>query len=204
MQIRELAVPDAFEVTPRQHHDERGTFLEWYRFEPLAEAVGHPLHLAQANTSVSARGVLRGIHYADVPPSQAKYVTCTRGAVLDVVVDLRVGSPTFGAWDAVRLDTVERRAVYVAEGLGHAFLALEDDATVTYLCSTVYSPGREHEVNALDEALGIAWPDDVEPRLSPKDAQAPTLAQARQQGLLPSWQACQDLYAALRASGGRP
>jgi dTDP-4-dehydrorhamnose 3,5-epimerase len=75
------------------------------------------------------------VHYADVPPSQAKYVTCLRGAVLDVVVDIRVGSPTFGSWDLVRLDDIDRRAVYIAEGLGHAFMALTDDATVSYLCS---------------------------------------------------------------------
>ncbi len=96
MQIRELKIPDSYEVTPRQFPDERGVFLEWYRFDRLAEVVGHPLDLAQGNTSVSKRGVVRGIHFADVPPSQAKYVTATHGAVLDFVIDIRVGSPTFG------------------------------------------------------------------------------------------------------------
>ena len=98
MKIRPLAVEGAFEIIPAPHGDSRGLFLEWYRFDRLAEAVGHPMRLAQANLSVSARGVVRGIHYADVPPGQAKYVTCSRGAVLDAVVDLRVGSPTFGQW----------------------------------------------------------------------------------------------------------
>ena len=147
MKIRELEVPDAYAVTTTQHRDDRGAFLEWYRFEPLEEAVGHPLRLAQANCSVSRRGTVRGIHYADVPPSQAKYVTCVRGAVLDVVIDLRVGSPAFGRYDAVRLDDDERAAVYLAEGLGHAFVALTDDATVVYLCNEVYSPtarARDH------------------------------------------------------------
>jgi dTDP-4-dehydrorhamnose 3,5-epimerase len=201
VQVRPLAVADAYAVTPRAFADERGVFLEWYRFEPLEEAVGHPLRLRQANCSVSRRGTLRGVHYADVPPSQAKYVTCLRGAVLDVVVDIRVGSPTFGACDAVQLDDVDHRAVYLAEGLGHAFIALTDDATVTYLCSEVYAPEREHGLQPLDPGLGIDWPSGVEPLLSPKDEKAPTLAVARDQGLLPDYAACRALYAALAASG---
>ena len=112
MKIRPLTVQGAYEVSPVQHTDTRGTFLEWYRFDALAAAVGHPLELAQANMSVSARDVVRGIHFADVPPGQAKYVVCVSGAVLDVVVDLRTGSPTYGQWESVRLDDVDRRAVY--------------------------------------------------------------------------------------------
>lgn len=201
MQVRALAVPDAFELTPRVFADDRGVFLEWYRHEALTEAVGHPLDLRQANCSVSRRGTLRGIHYADVPPSQAKYVTCLSGAVLDAVVDIRVGSPTFGAWDLVRLDDVDRRAVYVAEGLGHAFLALTDDAVVSYLCSEVYAPQRERGLHPLDPAVGVAWPAEVEPLLSPKDAVAPTLAEAADQGLLPSYADCRAFYATLGTPG---
>ncbi len=197
MEFRELKVPGALEITPRQFADDRGTFLEWFKDAAFARAVGHDLDLAQANCSVSRRGVLRGIHYADVPPGQAKYVTCVRGAVLDVAVDIRVGSPTFGAWDSVLLDTVDRRAIYLAEGLGHAFLALEDDSTVVYLCSTAYAPEREHEIHPLDPAIGINWPADVEPLLSPKDAAAPTLAQARDAGLLPDDQVVRDYVASL-------
>src|SRR5690606_21424643 len=137
----------------------------------LAEAVGHPLTLAQANLSVSAAGVVRGIHYAEVPPGQAKYVTCPSGAVLDVVVDLRVGSPTFGRWEAVRLDDVDRRAVYLTEGLGHGFCALTEGATVAYLCSTTYHPAAERSIHPLDPALGITWPVDA-PHLSARDANA--------------------------------
>ena len=136
MTFRELAVPGAWEFTPTQHGDPRGVFLEWFQGDPLAQRVGHRVSLAQANCSVSAAGVVRGIHFADVPPGQAKYVTCPRGAVLDVVVDLRVGSPTFGRWDGVMLDDQDRRAVYISEGLGHAFMSLEDDSTLVYLCST--------------------------------------------------------------------
>ncbi|MGZ4592387.1 MAG: dTDP-4-dehydrorhamnose 3,5-epimerase family protein [Actinomycetes bacterium] len=199
MDVRELKVPDAFEFTPRQHPDDRGVFLEYFKSGPLVEAIGHPLRLEQANCSVSSRGTLRGIHFAQVPPSQAKYVTCVTGAGLDVVVDIRVGSPTYGQWDAVVLDETDRRAVYVAEGLGHAFLATSDNATLMYLCSEGYNPGREHGVNPLDPAIGIEWPSEVTPLLSPKDAAAPTLAQAEQQGLLPTFAACQAFYARLRA-----
>ncbi|MFI5937429.1 dTDP-4-dehydrorhamnose 3,5-epimerase family protein [Actinoplanes sp. NPDC051494] len=197
MRIRPLSVEGAFEVTPVQHGDARGTFLEWYRFDALAAAVGHPLDLAQANLSVSARGAVRGIHFADVPPGQAKYVTCVSGAVLDVVVDLRLGSPTFGTWDSVRLDDTDRRAVYLAEGLGHGFCALTEGAVVTYLCSSTYRPGHEHGIDPLDPELGIAWPTDT-PLLSTKDEQAPSLARARETGLLPDHAACSAYAAASR------
>jgi dTDP-4-dehydrorhamnose 3,5-epimerase len=198
MKIRPLAIEGAYEVTPVQHGDSRGLFLEWYRFDQLGAELGHPLRLAQANISVSAAGVVRAVHYAAVPPGQAKYITCTRGAVLDVVVDLRVGSPTFGRWDSVRLDDTDRRCVYVAEGLGHGFCALTDNATLTYLCSETYAPEREHTIHALDPELGIAWPLGA-PLLSERDAAAPTLAQARERGLLPDYGACVEYTASLRA-----
>jgi dTDP-4-dehydrorhamnose 3,5-epimerase len=200
MEVRQLEIPDAFEFTPRQHPDDRGVFLEWFKAEPLQKAVGHRLTLAQANISVSKKGTVRGIHFAQVPPSQAKYVTCNAGALLDVVVDIRVGSPTYGRWEAVRLDTQNRKALYVAEGLGHVFIALEDDTAITYLCSTGYNPGREHGINPLDPAIGIEWPADVEPLLSPKDAAAPTLAEAATAGLLPTYEDCQAYYGQLRTA----
>ena len=186
MQIRELSVPGAFEVTPRQFPDDRGVFFEWYRFDALAEAVGHPLSLRQGNGSVSRKGVVRGIHFADVPPSQAKYVTVAHGAGLDFVIDIRVGSPTVGQWDSVVLDTVDRRALYIAEGLGHCFVALTDDAVVSYLVSEVFSPTREHGITPLDETVGLEMPFPLdELLLSPKDLEAPTLLEAASAGLLP-------------------
>jgi dTDP-4-dehydrorhamnose 3,5-epimerase len=189
MKIVPLPIEGAWEILPAQHGDGRGLFLEWYRHDRLTEAVGHPLRLAQANMSVSARGVVRGIHFADVPPGQAKYVTCVRGAVFDVVVDLRVGSPTFGQWERVLLDGADRRAVYIAEGLGHGFCALSDDATLTYLCSEIYAPQREHGVHPLDPDLAIPWPAPA-PVLSDRDAAGPSLSQARADGLLPDYQQC--------------
>ena len=204
MQIRELTVPDAYEITPVVHGDSRGAFFEWFRADKLEEATGRRLDLRQANASVSAAGSVRGIHFADVPPSQAKWVFCPRGALLDVVVDIRVGSPTFGQWDSVLLDDVDRRAVFVTEGLGHAFVALEDDTTINYLCTATYNPGREHGVNPLDPAIGIEWPTTgrdgtpLEHLLSAKDTDAPTLAEAEADGLLPQYDEVQAFLSSLR------
>ena len=189
MDIAPLSIEGAWEITPRLHGDPRGLFTEWYRFDHLAEAVGHPLDLRQGNLSVSAAGVVRGIHFADVPPGQAKYIMCTRGAVLDVIVDIRVGSPTFGQWQGVRLGEDNRKAVYVSEGLGHGFCALTDDATLTYLCSATYNPGHEHGIHPLDAELGIEWPAEV-PQLSERDLKSPSLAEAKDSGLLPDYAAC--------------
>ncbi|MFI9271272.1 dTDP-4-dehydrorhamnose 3,5-epimerase [Kitasatospora sp. NPDC052896] len=192
--MRELTIEGAFEVVPQLHGDQRGLFTEWYRFDRLAEAAGRSLRLAQANLSVSSRGVVRGIHFADTPPGQAKYVTCVRGAVLDVVVDLRVGSPTFGRWEAVRLDDVERHAAFLPEGLGHGFCALTDVATLSYLCSATYNPAAEHAVHPFDAELGIEWPGTT-PLLSARDAAAPTMAEAAAAGLLPSYEVCRSYLA---------
>lgn len=198
MEIRPLSIAGAFVVTPRQFHDSRGTFTEGFRADHLAEAIGHELRIRQTNISVSTAGALRGIHYADVPPSQAKYVTATSGAFVDFVVDLRVGSPTFGEWDSVVLDTVDRRAVYVPEGLGHALACLEGGTTV-YLCSEVFNPAGEHAVNPLDPTVGLALPEGFVPVVSDKDAAAPTLEAAAEQGLLPTLEACLAFTASLAA-----
>jgi dTDP-4-dehydrorhamnose 3,5-epimerase len=188
VQIRELSIPDAYEISPVLRGDDRGIFLEWYRFDVLEETIGHPLILRQANTSVSKRGVVRGIHFADIPPGQAKYVTATHGAVMDYVIDIRVGSPMFGQWDTVLLDDIDRRAIYLSEGLGHAFVAMTDNATVSYLVTDTYNPSREHGINPLDPEVGLVFPDDAgELILSPKDTEAPSLAEASASGLLPTW-----------------
>lgn len=202
MQIRELSIPDAYEITPKQHADDRGLFLEWYRFDRLEETVGHALNLRQGNTSVSKRGSVRGIHFADIPVGQAKYVTATHGAVLDFAIDIRVGSPTYGQWDTVLLDDKDRRAIYVSEALGHCFVALTDDATVSYLVSDVYNPTREHGINPLDPEIGLRFPEEAgELLLSPKDTEAPGLAEAAAAGLLPTWEAARAFYASLDNGG---
>lgn len=187
MGLRELSISGAWEVTSTTLRDDRGGFLEAYRAETLADAIGHRFDLAQMNVSISRRGVVRGIHFADVPPSQAKYVQCFRGAIIDFVIDIRVGSPTFGQWDAVRLDDVTRSALYISEGLGHAFVALEDDTTVGYLVSEVYNAPREHGISPLDPAIGLEFPIPLDELvLSDKDRDAPTLAEALAAGTLPS------------------
>jgi dTDP-4-dehydrorhamnose 3,5-epimerase len=198
VKIRELAVPDSYVVDLVAHGDPRGRFTEWYRADVLGSALGFGLTLTQANHSVSARGVLRGVHFALVPPGQAKYVYCPSGRVLDIVVDIRVGSPTFGMHDSVVLDSDEPRAVYLAEGLGHAFVSLADDTSVTYLCSTGYSPGREFAIDPFDPALALPWPTDMQFELSARDEAAPSLAAAREQGLLPTMEQCAARYAELR------
>ncbi|MFI8099571.1 dTDP-4-dehydrorhamnose 3,5-epimerase family protein [Streptomyces sp. NPDC086023] len=189
MRFSELSVSGCWEIGPDQHTDVRGAFLEWFRPDLLAEVVGHTMTVAQANVSVSAKGVVRGIHFSVVPPGQAKYVTCVRGAVLDVVVDLRVGSPGFGRWEAVRLDDVDRTALYIPAGLGHGFCALTDDATLCYLSSETYAPHLEHAIDPLDTSLAIDWPTE-RPVLSERDLAAPSLAAARASGILPDYAAC--------------
>jgi dTDP-4-dehydrorhamnose 3,5-epimerase len=185
-----LDVDGAWVVSPRIYADRRGSFLEWFRNGELRACLSREFAVAQGNCSVSRRGVIRGIHFADVPPGQAKYVTCVTGSVLDVVVDLRVGSPGFGRWAAVPLNDETRQAVFVAEGLGHGLVALSEEATILYLCSAPYRPGREHGVHPLDPDIGIAWPSGVPQVLSDKDAAAPSLAQARSAGLLPDYLEC--------------
>lgn len=191
MESRPLTIRGAVEFTPAQHGDDRGVFFEHYRFEPLADALGHPFTVRQGNTSVSKRGTVRGIHYALVPPGQAKYVTALSGAVLDFVIDLRVGSPTFATWEAVRLDDVDRRAVYLAEGLGHCFVALTEGAVVSYLVSEVYNPQRELGISPTDPDIGLSFPPEAgELLLSPKDLAAPSLADALASGALPTYDDC--------------
>lgn len=208
MQSRQLAIQDAWEFTPIVFPDDRGSFHEFYRFDAVSEAVGHPLVLRQGNISVSSKGVARGIHYALVPPGQAKYVVAPRGAFMDYVIDLRVGSPTFGEWDSVLIDDVDHRAVYLAEGLGHALVALTDHATVSYLISEVYSPSRELAIDLFDPDIALELPAGFEkPVRSPKDAAAPTLADALAANSLPTWESTRAFDAAPRdesaARGGK-
>lgn len=204
MQFRELAVPGVIEFIPQVFPDARGQFVAPFQDAAFVRATGHRLRLAQANHSVSRRGVIRGVHFADVPPGQAKYVYCAHGALLDVAVDVRVGSPTFGRWVSVTLDARSCRAVYLAEGIGHAFLALADGTVMAYLCSTRYHPASERSVSALDQALRLPWPAGLDVVLSERDRAAPTLAEAAAAGILPRWEDCLTRYAELRAAYPSP
>jgi dTDP-4-dehydrorhamnose 3,5-epimerase len=194
----ELSIGGAWLYSPRVWPDQRGRFFELFRGQEFARDLGYRLEVAQVNCSVSHRGVIRGIHFADVPPGQAKFVCCVQGRILDVVVDLRAGSPTFRRWQAVELAGADGRAVFLAEGLGHAFTPLSDEATVVYLCSTGYDPDAEHGVHPLDPDLGIGWPAGADVVLSGKDAAAPGLAEALRLGLLPGYDACLARARALR------
>ena len=201
MGVRELDIPGAWEITPAVHGDSRGLFFEWLTDRGFTAFAGHHLDVRQANCSVSSAGVLRGLHFAQLPPSQAKYVTCVHGSVFDVVVDIRVGSPTFGRWDSVLLDDKDHRTIYISEGLGHGFLALQDNSTVMYLCSAEYNPQREHTICATDPTLAIDWPlvGGAAPCLSDRDAAAPSLNEVRASGLLPTWEQTQRFISRMRS-----
>lgn len=176
MRFRNMGIEGAWVFTPVQHHDDRGTFFESYTAATLREATGRGMTLAQLNVSVSGRGVVRGVHAAHVPPGQAKYVQCLSGRILDVVVDIRAESPTFGQYAAVELDDRDREAVFISEGLGHAFCVLSDSATVSYATSTPYDPALEFGIDPLDPDLALPWPADMTLVLSPKDRAAPRLS----------------------------
>lgn len=170
--VERLKVNDCWIYTPRIFKDDRGSFLEWFQDSTFLSNTGSKFNLAQANISKSAKGVIRGIHFAKNPPGQAKYVTCLTGKVFDVVVDLRKGSPTFGKWDSVILDAQNPKMLYVPSGIGHGFMALEDDSTFVYLCDQRYNPNNEFDISPFDEFLDISWPSEINPMLSLKDESA--------------------------------
>jgi NDP-hexose 3,5-(Or5-) epimerase len=199
VKITEMAVPNGYRIVPERHLDQRGLFYEAFRADELSEAIGYPFVVGQGNYSISRRNTLRGIHGTTIPPGQAKLVTCVRGAVLDVVVDLRVGSRTFGMFDMTRQDEESGIAVYLADGLGHAFLALTDDTCMSYMCSAEYVPGTMIEISPLDPDIGIPWGLTDAPIMSDKDAAAPTLAEAAAAGMLPTHEDCLAFYATLMA-----
>ena len=204
MHAEPTSIEGSWVFTPLQHTDDRGVFLESFKESVLTDTVGHSFDLKQMNISVSRQGTVRGIHFADVPPGQAKYVQCFHGAILDIVVDIRVGSPTFGRWEAVELDAHTRMGLYVAEGLGHAFCALTESVTVGYLCSEPYAPTREHGINPLDPDLSLPWPDGANSLISPKDAAAPSLSEAMETAALPAFTDCQLWSANWNSARTRP
>ena len=200
MEARELSLAGVWEFTPILRPDDRGVFLESFKSTVFEAHVGRPFDLKQMNISMSRGGTVRGVHFADVPPGQAKYVQCFSGSILDIVVDIRVGSPTFGACEAVELTDTSRSGLFIPEGFGHAFCALSDSVTVGYLCSEEYAPAREHGIHPLDPELNLPWPAMASTVLSPKDADAPTLAQAVATGLLPDYSACLEFAVTMNGS----
>jgi len=198
-----LSIDGAWVYRPRIFRDDRGFFTEAYGLAEFTADVGYALDLRQVNASVSRQGVIRGIHFTDVPPGQAKYVFCPKGALLDVIVDIRVGSPTFGRWEAVRLDETDRRAIFLEHGLGHAITALSAEATAVYLCTSTYAPAVDRELNPFDPDLAITWPGTEQDLvLSAKDRAAPSLAELLAAGALPDYARCERLRDELRTRAG--
>ena len=168
---------------PKVFVDSRGHFFESFRQDVTLEETGFDFKVAQVNNSLSAKGVLRGIHFKQNPPGQAKFVSVISGAIIDVAIDLRKSSPTFGKWQAFELSAENRHSLFLGHGIGHAFLALEDRTQVSYLCDTVFEPTLEHGINPL--SAGIQWQSYAEKHsiqsfsISEKDELAPSFAEAQ-------------------------
>lgn len=195
MEFRQLSIPGAFEVQPQIFGDSRGFFYESFRKDKLSEVVGHPVDIVQTNTSLSQKGVLRGIHLAQVPRGQAKYVSVLVGSIVDYVVDLRIDSKTYGKWEAIELSSVKHNSVYVPEGCGHAFLSLEDNTLVNYLVTDVFRPEREFGIHPLDSDIGLEFPIDIDQLLiSDKDLNAPSLEEVRTLNLLSTGAEIEKMY----------
>ena len=181
--LRETTLAGVLWIEPSVHADERGVFLETYQRERYREA-GIGLEFVQDNHSRSRRGVLRGFHYQDLTAPMAKLVRCSSGAVLDIVVDLRVGSGTFGRSFAMELSGENHRQLLVPVGLGHAFLTLSEQADVEYKCSGYYDPAAEQTIAWNDPEIAAAWPIKT-PIVSSKDASGMTLAEYRTRPAFP-------------------
>jgi dTDP-4-dehydrorhamnose 3,5-epimerase len=179
MQIEPTALPDVLVLTPRRFGDARGWFMETWNAARMAEA-GLDLPWVQDNHSFSAaKGTLRGLHFQSPPRAQDKLVRCSRGAILDVAVDIRTGSPSYGKWVAVELTHENGRQLFVPKGFLHGFVTLTDDTEVQYKCTDLYSPEHDGAVRWDDPAIGIDW-GVTAPMLSDKDTKAPLLSQIGQ------------------------
>jgi dTDP-4-dehydrorhamnose 3,5-epimerase len=190
MKAQPLKISGSWKIEFQKFDDNRGFFYESFKEEDFKKLIGRNLNIKQTNTSSSSKGSVRGIHYALVPPSQAKLVQCQRGSIKDYVIDIRVGSPTFGQFEEIELNENSASAVFIEEGLAHAFVALENQTVVTYFVTEKYNPEREKGINPFDRTLNVKWPD-LELILSEKDKQAISLDEAKIQGLLPSFDECQ-------------
>lgn len=178
LEVTPLALDGVLEIRPRRFEDERGFFSETWNFARWTEA-GIDTDFVQDNHSLSKdKGVLRGLHYQAPPMAQAKLVRVSRGAVFDVAVDIRPGSPTFGKWVSTILSAEQWNQLFVPEGFAHGFLTLQPDTEVQYKTSAPYSPEHDRAIRFDDPAIGIDWPiDGNELILSDKDRSAPLLAE---------------------------
>ena len=174
MKLTPLGIDGVWLAESPIFNDERGSFREWFKFDAVTSEKIPKFKVVQSNTSISSKGVIRGIHFSQGTFPQSKWVTCLRGEILDVVVDLREQSPTFGKWISVPLESTTGKSLFIDSGLGHAFIALEDETIVTYSLSSTYNSKFEMGISPLDPDLKIDWPlsDWV---LSEKDKNAPTL-----------------------------
>jgi dTDP-4-dehydrorhamnose 3,5-epimerase len=186
MELTPLGIEGAWLVQSPVWKDNRGSFREWFKAEDINSVTGREFAVEQANISLSSKGTLRGIHYSIAPCGQAKWITCVSGAIQDVIVDIRSDSRTFGQWVDIELRSDSGKAIFISEGLGHGFLALENNTTVAYLISTPFSPDHEFEINPLDQKIGIKWGIEVRDlKISNKDKAAPTLAERLAECKLP-------------------
>jgi dTDP-4-dehydrorhamnose 3,5-epimerase len=186
MELTPLGIEGAWLAESPVWRDDRGLFREWFKSVDIKDATGRNFEIEQANISLSSAGTLRGIHYSIAPRGQAKWITCVSGSIKDVIVDVRPDSKSFGQWIEVELSGDSGKAVFISEGLGHAFLTLEDNSAVAYLVSTRFSPTDEFEINPLDEKIGINWGMSLRDlKISDKDKNAPTLAERFTEGRLP-------------------
>ena len=196
MKTHPLKISGSWKIEFQNFDDNRGFFYESFKEEDFKNQIGRNLNIKQTNTSSSSRGSVRGIHYALVPPSQAKLVQCQRGSIKDYVIDIRVGSPTFGQFEEIELNEKSASAVFIEEGLAHAFVALENQTVVTYFVTEKYNPEREKGINPFDKTLNVKWPE-IELILSEKDKQAISLEEAKNQGLLPTFDECKKFIKSL-------
>jgi len=178
MQVTKLSIDGLFVFEPRVFADERGAFFESFNKTRFKEATGLDLDFVQDNHSTSSKGVVRGLHYQLDPHAQGKLVRVARGAVFDVAVDIRKGSPTFGQWAGVELSARNHKQFWIPRGFAHGFLALEDDTEFLYKTTDFWHGASERAIRWNDPAIGITWPLTGTPIVSAKDQVAPALAQA--------------------------
>jgi len=178
MNFIRTAIADVVIIEPQVHGDERGYFVETFRADKLEEFLGYKINFCQDNESKSSRGVLRGLHYQLAPAAQTKLVRVIQGKVLDVAVDIRKGSPTFGKHVSVKLTAENKKQLLVPRGFAHGFVVLEDDTIFAYKVDNYYSPENDRGISFDDEALGIDWNIiHSELKLSAKDKVQPKLAE---------------------------